>query len=103
MQETQETRVPPLGQEEYTLEKEMATCSSSPAWETPWTEGPGGLHGVAESDTTQKLSTHVRPISYSIDCHLFAVSSHNRRDGGALWVLFFMVTKIIHVGTTVMI
>ena len=24
-------------------EKEMATHSSIPAWEMPWTEGPGGL------------------------------------------------------------
>ena len=32
----------------------MATHSSILAWETPWTEEPGGatVHGVAESDTT---------------------------------------------------
>ena len=34
------------------LEEEMATHSSILAWRIPWTEGPGGLHGVAESDTT---------------------------------------------------
>ena len=28
------------------LEKEMATHSSILAWETPWTEEPGGLHTV---------------------------------------------------------
>ena len=27
----------------YALEKEMATHSSIPAWEIPWTEEPGGL------------------------------------------------------------
>ena len=26
------------------LEKEMATHSSTLAWEIPWTEKPGGLH-----------------------------------------------------------
>jgi len=31
-----------LGQEDP-LEKEMATCSSIPAWKTPLTEEPGGL------------------------------------------------------------
>ena len=38
----QETRVGSLGQEDP-LEKEMATHSSSLAWEIPWTEEPGGL------------------------------------------------------------
>ena len=42
MQESQETWVQSLGQED-TLEEEMATHSSILAWKTPWTEGPGGL------------------------------------------------------------
>ena len=44
-----ETQVQSLGQE-----KEMATHSSVPAWEIPWTEEPGGLQsmGSQESDTT---------------------------------------------------
>ena len=42
MQETQETWVRSLGQEDP-LEKEMATHSSILAWEIPWTEEPGGL------------------------------------------------------------
>ena len=37
-----ETRVQSLGQEDPP-EKEMATYSSTPAWETPWTGEPGGL------------------------------------------------------------
>ena len=34
------------------LEKEMATHSSIPVWEIPWTEEPGGLQstGSQESD-----------------------------------------------------
>ena len=38
----QETWVQSLGQED-TLEKEMATHSSIPAWEIPWAEEPGRL------------------------------------------------------------
>ena len=41
----QETRVPPLGQEDP-LEKEMATHSSTLAWRIPWTEEPGGLQSM---------------------------------------------------------
>ena len=40
--------------QEDALEKEMATHSSIPAWEIPWTEEPGklhGVHGVAKSWT----------------------------------------------------
>ena len=39
---------------EDTLEKEMATHSSIPAWRIPWTEESGGLqagHGVSKSGT----------------------------------------------------
>ena len=45
MQETQETRVRSLGQEDP-LEKEMGTHSSVLAWEIPWTEEPGGLQAI---------------------------------------------------------
>ena len=41
----QETGVQSLGRED-SLEKEMATCSSILAWETPWTEEPGGLQSM---------------------------------------------------------
>ena len=51
----QETQVPSLDQEDP-LEKGMATRSSIPAWEIPWTEEPGGLQsmvGHKESDITE--------------------------------------------------
>ena len=41
----QEAWVPFLGLEDP-LEKEMATHSSILAWETPWTEVPGGLQSA---------------------------------------------------------
>ena len=42
MQETQETWVQSLGQENP-LENKIATHSSIFAWKTPWTEKPGRL------------------------------------------------------------
>ena len=34
-------------------EEGMATHSSILAWRIPWTEKPGGVHGVTESDKTE--------------------------------------------------
>ena len=45
MQETQETWVLSLGQENP-LEKEVATHSSILSWKIPWTEEPGGLQSM---------------------------------------------------------
>ena len=45
MQETYETQVRPLGQEDA-LEEGMATHSSSLAWRIPWTEEPGRLQSM---------------------------------------------------------
>ena len=53
MQETQETQVRSLGQEDP-LEKEMATYCSILAWEILWKEESAGLQsgaGVAKSGT----------------------------------------------------
>ena len=49
--EMQETWVRSLGQEDP-LEKEMATHSSTLAWEIPWMEEPDRLvHGITKSRT----------------------------------------------------
>ena len=59
-QETQETQVQSLGQEDL-LEQEMAIHSSILAWDIPWTEESGGLQfiGVSkESDMTEHTHTH---------------------------------------------
>ena len=45
MQETQETWVQSLGQEDP-LEEEMVTHSSILAYKIPWTEEPGGLQSM---------------------------------------------------------
>ena len=41
-----------LGQEDL-LEKEMSTLSSILAWETPWTEEPGGLQSMGSQRVRQ--------------------------------------------------
>ena len=45
MLETQGMQVQSLGWE-GPLEEEMATHSSTLAWEIPWAEGPGGLQST---------------------------------------------------------
>ena len=53
MQGMQETWVQFLGGEDP-WEEGMTTHSSIHAWRSPWTEKPGGLHGVARSQTRLK-------------------------------------------------
>ena len=48
----QETWVRSLGQED-TLEKEMATHSSTVAWKIPWTEEPGRLQSMGSQSWTR--------------------------------------------------
>ena len=57
MQETQETWVRSLGQEDP-LEEGMAIYSSTLAWRIPWTEETGGYSpwGHKESDMTEQLT-----------------------------------------------
>ena len=56
MQETQETQVQSLGQEDP-LEEEMATHTSILAWEIPWKEDPGGLQFTVLQRTGHDLVT----------------------------------------------
>ena len=57
-------RVQTLGWEDP-LEEEMATHSSILAWRIPWTEGPVFRRGVAESDTTERMSMTLRTTHLS--------------------------------------
>ena len=54
--DAQVTRVRFLGQED-SLEKEMATHSSMPAWKIPWTEEPGGRQSIASQRIGHGLAT----------------------------------------------
>ena len=53
----QETQVWSLGQEDP-WEREMATHSSIPAWEIPWTEEPGGLQSMGLQRIGHNWVTH---------------------------------------------
>ena len=55
MQETQETWVQFLGEEDP-LEEEMATHYSILAWRIPWTEEPGGLQPMGSQKSRTQLS-----------------------------------------------
>ena len=59
-QETQETSWP-LGGEDP-LEEEMATHSRVLAWETPWTEVPGGLQSVGLQSRTRLNSLNNKEV-----------------------------------------
>ena len=56
MHETQEAGVRSLSWEDP-LEKEMATRSSIPVWEIPWTEEPGGLQSMGLQKSWTGLSS----------------------------------------------
>ena len=50
-----ETQVRSLGREDP-LEGGIETYTGILAWRTPWTEEPGWLYGVTESDMTAQLT-----------------------------------------------
>ena len=59
----QETQVWSLGWEDP-LEKEMATHSSSLAWEIPWTEEPGRLLSIGSQRVRQDRMTNPHYFSW---------------------------------------
>ena len=83
-QETQETWVWSLGQEDP-LEEEMATHSSILVWKIPWPEEPGGLQSVglqrvghewATKHRSIKLLGHLSSTDSSVHSEL-CLSSHS--------------------------
>ena len=63
MQETQVTQLQSVGQEDP-LEKGMAAHFSILAWETPWTEEPGGLLPMGSQEGWTQLSNSTTTISH---------------------------------------
>ena len=55
LRSNEKTWIRPLGGEDP-LEKEMTTHSSILAWETPWTEEPGGLQSMGLQRVRHDLS-----------------------------------------------
>ena len=54
--DAQEIQIRFLGQED-SLEKEMATHSSMPAWKIPWTEEPSGRQSIGSQRIRHGLAT----------------------------------------------
>ena len=67
----QETRVQSLGCEDPL--KEMATHSSIPVWEIPWSEEPGGLQSMGSQKSWTWLS-NLRTTTVFLDYMNFSIS-----------------------------
>ena len=80
--EERDKQIQSLGWED-TLEKEMATHSSTLAWRIPWTEEPGGLRSCKESDLTEQLSTNQTQINKSLNKWTLS-----KADGSIVKVVF---------------
>ena len=63
MQETQETQVQSLGQEDP-VEEGMAIHSSIFAWRIPWTKEPGGLQSMGSQRVRHDLATKQQQIVF---------------------------------------
>ena len=63
MQETQETELRSLGQEDLP-EKGMATHSSILAWRIPWTEESGGLQSMGVTKSQLDITEHTHRDLY---------------------------------------
>ena len=64
MQVTQETQVPSLGWDDP-LEEEMATHTSTLAWEIPWTEEPARLQSMGSQKSRTPLSDETTATVFS--------------------------------------
>ena len=81
-QETQETVVQSLGQEDP-LEKEMATHSSILAFEIPQTEEPGGLQSTgSQKSQTDLVTEQQQPPTFSKLLYFYAPTNGFRTDLG---------------------
>ena len=79
------------------MEKEMATHSSTLAWNIPWMEGLVGYspRSCEESDTTEQLHFHFS-LSRTGEGNgnpLQCCCLENPRDGGAWWAAVYGVTQ----------
>ena len=91
----QETWVQSLGWEDP-LEKEMATHSSTLAWEIPWREEPGGLqsmgsHRVGHDWGTACTHTHlvlecIRVSASHLPCSSLTVTLHWKVGKSSPWI-----------------
>ena len=87
MQETQETQVQSLGQDDR-LEEEMATCSSILAWRIPWTEDLGGLQSMGSQRVRHDLATKQQQQDISVAPGLLSPFVLSSQETMTAWVLY---------------
>ena len=102
-------RVQSLGQEDH-LEKEMATRSSIPAWEIPWTEELDGLQSMGSQRVRQDLATQHAAVNDSFCCstsspivgdaHAWSCGLSNRRVVGPPFGLSLHFSNDIQYGAS---
>ena len=78
----QETEVRSLGAEDP-LEKEMATHSSTFAWEIPRTEEPDGLQSMGSQKSGHDLATKQQQHTHVHVCVPVCVQPHTQNGNGA--------------------
>ena len=84
----QETWVQSLGQDDP-LEKEMATHSSTLAWRTPWTGGPGGLQSMGSQKSQTQWVANIFPPDWLV----------MKEQGGAPGLLGSAQITTLHLGS----
>ena len=94
----QETQVQSLDQE-YPLEKEMATHSSIPAWEIPWTQEPGALQswGCKRVRPDRVTKQHFFVNIWFSDCCNDSIHSFSR----CLLSTYFILVPLLDAGGAV--
>ena len=58
----------------------MATHSSILAWKIPWTEEPGGAHGVPKSQMQLSTITATKMDGSGQDTHLYSFTDNLHRE-----------------------
>ena len=81
----------------HTLEKAIATHSSTLAWKIPWTEEPGGLQSTGSlrvrHDWATSLSLFLSCTGEENGNPLQCSCLENPRDGGAWWAAVYGVAQ----------
>ena len=59
------------------LEKETAIHSSTLAWKTAWTEGPGGLQSMGSQRVGHDLATKQQQTQNVISFYMYSIGNYN--------------------------
>ena len=86
-----------VGFYQTSMEKALATHSSTLAWKIPWTEEPGGLQSMGSLRVTHDWATSLSLFTFMHwrrKCNPLQCSClENPRDGGAWWASVYGVAQ----------